>query len=430
MKSVEIPAPEGTQKTKRPVAVILQIFLSVLILGGGVVLAGYYLKTGPEAKPKKRIPSPPLVQVESVHYGTHQLTVNGMGTVLAAREINLTPGVSGEIIEMSDNMVPGGFFLENETLVTIDPIDYQLAITQLQSEVVKAQNDLDLEIGNQLVAQKEFEILDQTVTNTEKNLMLRTPQLAIKKAALQGVKATLAQAELNLKRTRVDAPFNGIVLSRSVNLGTRISESTILAELVGTDEFWLKLAIPTHQLKWIIFPEGNKPGSQVRVFLQDKKTDDSFRIGRVIRLAADVEDKGRMAAVYVAIEDPLCLLPKNIKKQKLLLGSFVLAEIEGVELASVIPISRDHLRENDRIWILKEDNTLEIRNIDIVAKTNDQVLIGSGLEDGERLIVSGLSSPVAGSPVQLVPENQEQSDIDSTVKATGGKKATMGEIAQ
>ena len=247
--------------------------------------------------------------------------ISGMGTVLSAKEINLTPGVGGEIIEMSDNMVPGGFFMKNETLVTIDPIDYQLAITRLQSEVAKAQNDLDLEMGNQLVAQKEFEILGQEVTATEKNLMLRTPQLEIKKATLLGVKATLAQAELDRKRTRVHAPFNGVVLSRSVNLGTRVSESTVLAGLVGTDEFWLKLAIPTNQLQWIIFPEGNTPGSQVRVFLQDKTTDDSFRIGRVIRLAADVEDKGRMAAVYVAIEDPLCLQPKNTKKPKLLLGS-------------------------------------------------------------------------------------------------------------
>ena len=428
MKSAETPAPEGAQEKKRLVSVLLQILLSIAVLGCGVALATYYLRTGPEAKPHKRQASPPLVQVTQVNYGTHQLTINGMGTVLAAKEINLTPGVGGEIIAISDNMVPGGFFTKDETLIAIDPLDYKLAILRLQSEVAKAQNDFELEMGNQRIARKEYEILGQEVTATEKKLMLRDPQLRISEATLQGVKATLAQAELNLKRTRVDAPFNGVVLSRSVNLGTRIAESTVLATLVGTDEFWIKLAIPTDQLKWITFPADGKQGSKVRIFLQDNATGESFRTGRVIRLAADVEEKGRMAAVYVAVKDPLCLLPENSKNPKLLLGSFVRADIEGAELASVVSINRDHLRENNSIWLMKDDNTLEIRKVNIVAKTNDQVLVESGLQNGERLIVTGLSSPVAGSLVQLLEKDTVKAATDHT--AADDSRATKGAITQ
>jgi len=428
MKSTEIPASEGSQKKKRIGTIILQIILSVAILGCGVALTSYYLGTSPEAKPQKRQPSPPLVQVTPIHYGTHRLTVNGMGTVLAAKEINLTPGVGGEIIAISDNMVPGGFFSKDETLVTIDPLDYKLAILRLQSEVAKAQNDLELEMGNQRIARKEFEILGQEVTKIEKKLMLRDPQLGITKATLQGVKATLAQAELNLKRSQVHAPFNGVVLSRSVNLGTRLAESTVLARLVGTNEFWIKLAIPTDQLRWITFPGGGQKGSKVLIFLQENENGDSIRTGRVIRLAADVEDKGRMAAVYVAINDPLCLLPENSEKPKLLLGSFVRAEIEGTELASVVPVNRNHLRENNSIWLMKDDNTLEIRKVNIVAKTKDLVLVGSGIEDGELLIVSGLSSPVAGSPVQLLPKDKDQPGTDPS--AANDSRAKKGAASQ
>ena len=430
MKSTEIPAPDGAPKKKRAVTVIVQILFSVAILGCGVALATYFLRTGPEAKPRKAKSSPPLVQVTPVNYGSHRLTLNGMGTVLAAKEINLTPGVGGEIIAISDNMVPGGFFTKDETLVTIDPIDYKLAIMRLQSEVAKAQNDLELEMGNQRIARKEYEILGQEVSKIEKKLMLRDPQLGITKATLQGVKATLAQAELNLKRTQVHAPFNGVVLSRSVNFGTRVTESTVLARLVGTDEFWLKLAIPTDQLRWIIFPspKGGREGSKVRIILQAKENGGSIRTGRIIRLAADVEDKGRMAAVYVAVKDPLCQQPENSDKPKLLLGSFVRAEIEGTELSSVVPINRDYLRENNSIWLMKDDNTLEIREVNIVAKTKDQVLVGSGLENGELLIVSGLSSPIAGSPVQLLQKDKDKPGTDRT--ATADSRAKKGAITQ
>ena len=128
------------------------------------------------------------------------------------------------------------------------------------------------------------------------------------------------------------------MLSRSVNLGTRITESTVLARLVGTDVFWLKLAIPTDQLKWINFPaDGRARLSRYKFFSRKKATIILFVPVEVIRLAADVEEQGRMAAVYVAIDDPLCLRPENKTKPKLLLGSFVQAEIEGIELTSVVP---------------------------------------------------------------------------------------------
>ncbi len=426
MKAADNPAPEEAPKKKRFLTFFLQFLLSIVVLACGVTLATYYMKSGPEAKPSKREPSPPLVEVQQVSSGNHRLIVSGMGTVLAAKEINLTPGVGGEIIKMSDKMVPGGFFAKGELLVTIDPADYQLAIMRLKSEVAKAQYNLELEMGNQRVAQQEFDILGQEVSETEKKLMLREPQLKIQQATLDGVKATLAQAELDLTRTQVKAPFNGVVLSRSVNLGARISEATVLARLVGTDEFWLKLAIPTSQLRWITFPSGGKEGSEVRIFLQEKTGDGAFRTGRVIRLAADIEEQGRMAAVYVAVKDPLNRLPENSTKPQLLLGSFVRAEIAGTELAGVVPIKRNYLRDGNSIWLFSDDQTLTIRQVDIVAKTSEQVFIGAGLADGEKLIVSDLTAPVAGIPIKLLPKDKKS--LDNSV--ADDSRAKKREVSQ
>jgi RND family efflux transporter MFP subunit len=430
MTLADTPAPKGTPNKKRSITILLQLLLSIIVLGCGVGLAAYYLKTGPEAKPRKREPTPPLVEVRQINYASHRLTINGMGTVLAAKEINLTPGVGGEIISMSDKMVPGGLFAKDDVLANIDPLDYELIVRRLQSEVAKVRSELELEMGNQRISQKEFELLGQEVSETEKKLMLREPQLAMQKATLEGVKANLAQAELNLKRTRIKAPFNGVVLSRSVNIGARVSESTVLARLVGTDEFWLKLALPTDQLKWISFSTDDKAqeGSKVRIFLQQTAKDDNFLTGRVIRLAADVEEQGRMAAVYVSIKDPLSLLPENSGKPQLLLGSFVRAEIEGSQLDSVIAINRDYLREGESVWLMDDDNTLEIRDVDIIAKNNDLIFIGSGLEDGEKLIVSGLSSPVAGIPVKLMPLGKNQLDEDRTATAADDSRVKKKEV--
>jgi RND family efflux transporter MFP subunit len=431
MTSADTPAPKGTLNKKRLITILLQFLLSIVVLGCGVALAAYYLKTGPEAKPRKREPNSPLVEVRQINYASHQLTISGMGTVLAAKEINLTPGVGGEIISMSDKMVPGGFFAKDDVLANIDPLDYELIVKRLQSEVAKVKSELELEMGNQRISQKEFELLGQEVSETEKKLMLREPQLAMQKATLEGVKANLAQAELNLKRTRIKAPFNSVVLSRSVNIGARVSESTVLARLVGTDEFWLKLALPIDQLKWITFPTDDKAqdGSKVRIFLQQKAKDDNFLTGRVIRLAADVEEQGRMAAVYVSIKDPLNLQPENNGRPQLLLGSFVRAEIEGSQLTSAVAINRDYLHGGQSVWLMNDDNTLEIRDVDIIAKNNDLIFIGSGLADGEKLIVSGLSSPVAGIPVKLMPPlGIDRQDENRTATAADDSRNKKKEV--
>ena len=388
----------------------VQLLLSLIVLGCAVALAAYYLKTSQKAKPHTRKSNPPLVQTQSVHYQSHQIRVTAMGTVIAAREITLKSKVKGEIVNTSDEFVPGGFFKKGENLLSIDPTDYQLIVLQLQSNVAKAENNLLLEQGYQRVAQREFDLLGQGVSETEKTLMLRQPQLAIKRSELATARAKLNQAELNLLRTSITAPFNAVVQSRSTNTGSLVSESTPLAELVETDTFWLELTVPVNQLQWINIPTTkNQQGSTVTVFLQNNTKEKTFRTGHVVRLGAGLQKEGRMAIVYVAVSDPLCLLPKNKNLPKLLLNSFIHAVIDGIELKAVVPVKRSSIHDNNTLWLLTDKNNLEIRPVKIITGNKDQFLISSGISEGEIFITSSLATPVNGIPLRPTPTAQNQS---------------------
>ena len=77
------------------------------------------------------------------------------------------------------------------------------------------------------------------------------------------------QARLNLARTEIKAPFNGVIDSRMVDTGSKITESTVLAKIVGTDTFWLMLTVPIEQLRWLKIPgSSEEKGSTVRIFTQ------------------------------------------------------------------------------------------------------------------------------------------------------------------
>ncbi|MCP3890329.1 MAG: efflux RND transporter periplasmic adaptor subunit [Desulfobulbaceae bacterium] len=390
-------------KTGQKVKILLQILFSLIVLGCSFTIANYYLDTSPKAKPKKRAPRPPLVQVQEVNFTSQIYTIQATGTVVGAKEVELSSRVSGEITALSSEMVPGGYFTTGDSLLSIDQADYKLNILQLQSEVAKARNDLELEMGNQRIAQKEFEILAQEVSVTEKKLMLRMPQLGIAKANLAGIEAKLKQAELELSRTDITAPFNGVVLSRSVEVGSRVSQATVLAKLVGTDEFWVKLTIPLDQLQWLNIPiHSSQTGSKVRIYLQNKTAAKLFRKGTVIRLGAGLEQDGRMAVVYVRVKDPLSLQAQNKNEPRLLLDSFVTAEIDGRIFTDIAVIPRDLLRENNSVWLLSDDNTLEIRKVKIAARSRGQIFIESGLVSGERLISSTVANPVEGISLKIM----------------------------
>jgi multidrug efflux pump subunit AcrA (membrane-fusion protein) len=108
-------------KSRKATRTILQILLVIAFLGGAVALASYYMKTSPKAKPRKRAPGISLVRVEPVQFRSERYGVESLGTVVGAKNVLLAPKVNGEVIEISQEMEPGGFFNHGNLMVTIDP---------------------------------------------------------------------------------------------------------------------------------------------------------------------------------------------------------------------------------------------------------------------------------------------------------------------
>ncbi len=406
-------------------SVIRHIILPLAVLGCGVAITMYLLNTSPEAKPQKRPPAATLVEIENVVAGPQKTFISAMGEVVPAREIELRSRVSGEIIAIAEDFIPGGYFSAGELLLQIDPADYRLIIRQLESEVARVESDIAVEMGNQRIAEKEYALLGEAVSREERDLILRKPQLEKLLAARELAQAQLAQAKLDLQRTEITAPFNCVIDSRKVDIGARVNESTILAHLVGSDAFWLRVTLPVEQLQWLNIPgTSNEEGSLVGIFSQGVNGMGSSRIryGRVIRLAASLEEQGRMAQLLIRVEDPLSRLEENSGKTKLLLGSYVRAELEGITIDSAVGIDRANLHEGNTVWLMREDNTLEIREVEVVFRDRDKVIVTAGIEEGDRLITSTLVSPIAGIPLQEVRTVEEMTRAAADAAANGSQE--------
>jgi RND family efflux transporter MFP subunit len=387
---------------------IVKIFLCLLVLSAGIAGASYINKTAP--KPGKRPPqkTAPLVRTQVVQPSTEQITVYAMGTVIPARQIVLKSRVSGEIISVHPEFTEGGFLKKGDKVLQIDPEDYRLAIEQKKSQVADAEYAFKLELGRQDVAKREWELLNSERPNKEKDaeLALRKPHLDKAKADLVAAKAELRQAQLALSRTTVLSPFNAVIREKNVDLGSQVSAQDQLAELVGTDEYWIQASVSLDRLKWITVPaKDDEYGSRVRIRFGNGFQTAYELTGRVVRLLSDLETDGRMARLLVAVKDPLGLKKKKNHQPPLLIGDFVHVEIQGVQLKDVYCIPRIALRDNSNIWIVQDDEVLRIRRADIIWRDIDTVLLKEGLSSNENLIISDIQSPVDGMRVRIEQTN-------------------------
>lgn len=376
------------------------IALTILAFGAGVAV--YFLTNKPQASRAPQPPSSLLVEAQSLQPEEHTIVLRAMGTIIPSEKINLIPRVGGQIISIHEEFIPGGFFRQGESLMRIDPRDYELAVSQKESELAKAENDLALEMGRQEIAQQESDLLKDRIQVEDMGLILRRPQLRMYQAAVEGAKSSLEKALLDLERTNVLAPFNAMILSREVNLGSQVSTATRLAELVGTDEYWVEVSVPVDDLQWIDIPRSGSEttGSVVRIY-NDMAWGRRFREGNVLRLTGQLEEQGRMARLLIAIKDPLCLEKEHADQPELLLGQYVRAEIEGRKISNAFAVPRSALRDGEYLWIMTPENTLEVRKVELFWRGRNMVYLQEGVLPGERLIVSDLAAPVEGMSLRM-----------------------------
>ncbi len=414
-----------TSRTRRWLGSTIRLLLglTVLIVGAGISI--YWMTHRPTAQRRPPQPEATLVDVSRVQTRDEQVVVRAMGPVVPVASIQLASRVSGQIVEVSPHFMPGGHFNEGEKILQVEQKDYSLAVEQRKSELVKAQRDLKLEMGQQSVAQREYELLEQEVQEEDKELLLRQPQLEMAKAAVSAAEAALEKAQLDLQRTVIVSPFNAMVQSKNVDLGSQVSTGTMLASLVGTDEYWVEVSVPVDELKWISIPGYNgKNGSTVRVYYQSAWGKDAFRVGVVKRLMTDLEPQGRMARLLITVKDPLQLQANPEKRHPLILGSYVRVDIDGVEVPDIAKIPRTAVREANEVWVVSPDKKLDIRTVSIVWSGNDHVYISDGLDDGDLLIMSSLGAPVQGMPLRTTdtsPSPPERPRENAPVPPTGSQ---------
>jgi RND family efflux transporter MFP subunit len=355
-----------------------------------------------------------LVETISTERSTYRPSLVVLGSVEPEQDIILSPRVSGQVVELASSFVPGGTVREGELLLKIDPADFENAVAIRQSELQQAEASLEIEEGRQTLAQKELALLEGTIDDANRALVLRVPQIASIRAELNAAKAALERAQLDLQRSSVYAPFDAQILRRSVNVGSQVAPGDELAQLVGIRECWIMAAVPVRSLRWLEFPETDGQGSTVTLYNPDTWPPGAKRQATVSRMIGALDQQTRLARVLITVEDPLA---RNTDAPPLILDTLIETHIEGRPIENAIRLSRQYVREGDTVWVMR-DGKLEIRPVDIIFRDAQYAYIGDGLDDGEEVVTTTLATVAEGIGLRKQNDSTEQAE---SAKAEGAE---------
>jgi RND family efflux transporter MFP subunit len=383
--------------------------LGVALLGAGGLIA---------TAPTPHSLSPPdflaVVQVIEVRPETLTLRVRSQGTVAPRTESALIPEVSGQVVSVSPTLVSGGFFREGAPLLQIAALDYEAGVARSRANLARAQGEFEHAAQN---LERYQRLLKQDISSLSQLEDARRAQ-RVAAAVVAEVRVSLAQAERDLDRTLIRAPFTGRVREERVDLGQFVSRGAAIATLYATDFVEVRLPIPDAELAYLDLQlwRGEvalAAGPAVSIRARFAGTDHEW-IGRVVRTEGEIDPKSRMVHVVAQVKDPYAELETG--RPPLAVGLFVHAEIAGAEVHDVSVVPRVALRDGRQLMVVDADSRLHLREVDILRIDGEDVLIRTQLASGERVCVTPLQAVVDGMLVRVLDDGPRE--VEGTVPAS------------
>lgn len=416
-----VPLNRTTLRWLTPIAVLLVAvgITTVLIL------------SRPEAK--QREAEPPVLYVQTIvaEPRTERFRIRAQGTVGPRVETSLVSEVAGQVVARAPSFVAGGFFRKGQVLLEIDPRNYRAEVARSEAMVAQARTAIARELVLAGLPADEWQRLrNLSIDDGElEDLALRKPGLAQALAELESASAMLEKARGDLERTRIRAPYDGLVRQRRADIGQFVNAGTPLADTFAVDRAEVRLPLKQNDLPFLELPPAgaeaapeDAPHVELSADIGGQRHSWS---GRLVRTEGVFEARSQVLYGVVEVDDPYGIdMPASDREdagwQPLRMGTFVSAVLEGRLARDVIRLPRHTLRPGDRVWVVVEGELIEPRDVHVLRRDDAWVWIDAGLEAGARVTVTPVANPLPGTPVRVTDDlDRETVAAHSAAGSTG-----------
>ncbi|MBS3743585.1 MAG: efflux RND transporter periplasmic adaptor subunit [Wenzhouxiangellaceae bacterium] len=409
---------------------LLKIVAPVAILAVAVTAAVMIARSGDEPEREEPTQAALLVDVVAPEIKRGSFIIRAQGSVTPRIETSLVSEVSGKIDWMSEDYVAGGVFSEGQQLARIDPSDYETALLAAEAELASARATLADEQARSDAAREDFRRLYGD-TRKPTDLLLRLPQVARARAAVQAREAAVERARRDLERTKITLPFDGMIRERDANLGQYVTTGATLGKAFSTERAEVRLPISETDLAFLDIPMTESGTTIDRpVTLVGSVAGQPARWkAQLVRTEGVVDRNTRLTYLVAEVTDPYGL-KANTERPALPMGTFVEAEIPGRDASGLVLLPAQALHEGNRVYLADENDELEVRKVEIVRATPREVYVSGRLDADDRVITTAIPAPVPGLKLnvrQADPEEPRLRILPSGELAAGDDPGGAGE---
>jgi RND family efflux transporter MFP subunit len=380
----------------------LKVLLPVALVAAGGLGAKALIdaRPAPEVKPPERRDT--LVRVTPVSTERLSVRVNAHGEVQPRTETELVAEVAGRVLEVSPHLARGAFIEEGEVLVRVDARDFELAQAQAQLALARAELRLSQEEKDAEIARRDWEEMGRGEASP---LVLREPQVNEARAQVEAARAELERARRDVERCTLRAPYPGRVREEFVDVGQFVARGARIAVVYAVDFAEVRLPLPDRELRFVELPfseRGEEGTVGPRVVLRARFAGEEHSWeGRIVRTEGELDPQSRMVVAVARVENPYGR-GEETRGLPLAVGMFVRAEIEGRSFDDVVPLPRSALRGADSVWVVGEEDRLEVRRVEVLRGERDRVVVHGGLEPGELVVTTPIEVVTDGMTVRVV----------------------------
>ncbi len=371
----------------------------LFILSGAFALSYLLWLLGQvQPDPLEEVPAPDVI-VEILTPKDFQIQISSNGTTMPLTQTVLTAEVGGEVIYRSKKFSEGSSVIKGEILAKIDDTDLQLQYKNALLQLANAEVQYSLQLAEAEVAREAWEKMGDGIAS---DLTLKKPQLKQAEALLDVAKAQVSSAEKKLNKTEIVAPYAGRIQNVDIDLGATIIPGQPIGAIYTSSQIEITLAVKDNDLQFLSIPmDGRKLNPSEQALVQIKsfyKGKNQTWIGRLERVDGVIDPVTRMINLIAVFKNDFI----ETEKPNLPIGLFVEALIDGIILKDIFLIPAKAISENNEVYIVNDNNELVSRQLSILKKYSDFVIVKDGLQAGERIVISKLSSASNGIKVNPV----------------------------
>lgn len=427
-----------------PVAILLRGLAVLVPVAAGtfaIVVSGS-LAQAPEVKEKAR--PPVLVRVLTLTPLEVVPRITGYGTVAPARDWRAVTRVEGEVVETSPLLANGQLAPKGTVLLKIDDTDLRLALAQIDAQAaaleVRDQTlRASLEISSADLALSQAELdrqtrlqgqgvatqaqLDQTrraTLSARSKVTEIENQLELNKAERAVLEAQRDIAARNLDFTMITAPYDLRIDSVGAEIGQVVTRGTTLLTAEGTEAAEVTAQFPIGRMGPLVRALG--PGATVTdltaVVRLSAPAHDVAWPATVDRVSETIDPRTQSAGIVVRVADPLDLAQPG-KRPPLRRNMFVLVELSAPP-RTALAVPSDAI-QNGKALVVSASDTLELRTVATDYTVDGVAIVSSGLQAGERLVVTDPSVAVPGMSVKPVEDKALKARISAVASGAAGQ---------